>query len=83
MGGHEILGYHRGGLLLWTWLVVMGGGAVVEIAELIGSALSDVDVGDYGNNALDLVANGLGALVGVGFVLWYERRQQAQPLTVS
>ena len=76
-------GFHRGGLLLWTWLAVMGGGAVVEIAELIGSALSDVDVGDYGNNALDLVANGVGAVVGVGFVLWYERGHQSQQSTRS
>ena len=65
-------GYHRGGLLLFTWLVVMGGGAVVEIAELIGSTLSDVSVGDYGNNALDLVANALGATVGIGIILWRE-----------
>lgn len=67
-------GYHWGGMLLMTWLVVMGGGAVVEIAELIGSATSDVSVGDYYNNALDLVANGLGAAVGLLVVWWYERR---------
>ncbi|MEX1126759.1 MAG: hypothetical protein WEE53_13955 [Acidimicrobiia bacterium] len=58
-------GYHFGGLLSFTFLVTMGGGAVVEIAELIGSSLSDVSVGDYGNNVLDLVANAVGALVGV------------------
>jgi formate/nitrite transporter FocA (FNT family) len=69
-------GYHRGGLLLFTWLVVMGGGAVVEIAELIGSTLSEVSVGDYGNNALDLVANALGATVGIGIILWMERGTQ-------
>ena len=69
------VGYHEGGMLLMTWLVVMGGGAVVEIAEWIGSSLSDVSVGDYGNNALDLVANALGATVGIGLVWWYERRQ--------
>lgn len=60
--------------LLLTWLVVMGGGAVVEIAELIGSTMSGVSVGDYANNALDLVANATGATVGVGLVLWFERR---------
>ena len=65
--------HHFGGQLLLTWLVVMGGGATVEIAELIGSGLSDVSVGDYANNALDLVANGVGALVGVGVVWWLER----------
>lgn len=75
-------GYHRGGLLLFTWLVVMGGGAVVEIAELIGSAASDVNVGTYENNILDLVANGIGALVGIGFVVWWERRQDSQLSTI-
>lgn len=67
-------GYHLGGMLLLTWLVVMGGGAVVEIAELIGSSMSDVSVGDYANNALDLVANAIGAAVGVFVALWWETR---------
>ncbi|HZD24445.1 MAG TPA: hypothetical protein VE569_13760 [Acidimicrobiia bacterium] len=66
--------HHLAGQLLLAWLVVMGGGAVVEIAELIGSTMSQVNVGDYGNNALDLVANGTGALVGVAVVWWLERR---------
>jgi hypothetical protein len=65
--------HHFGGQLLLTWLVVMGGGAVVEIAELIGSGLGDVSVGDYANNAFDLVANGVGAVVGVVVVWWLER----------
>ena len=64
--------HHLGGQMLLTWLVVMGGGAVVEIAELIGSTLSGVNVGDYANNALDLVANGVGAIVGVAVALWWE-----------
>ena len=64
---------HLGGLLLLTWLVVMGGGAVVEIAEFIGATLSDVSVGDYANNALDLVANAVGAAVGVS-VVWRSQR---------
>lgn len=67
-------GYHEGGMLLLTWLVVMGGGAVVEIAELIGSSMSNVSVGDYWNNAYDLVANAVGATVGVGLVWRYENR---------
>lgn len=62
-------GYHFGGLVFFTFLVTMGGGAMVEIAELIGSTLSDVSVGDYGNNALDLVANAVGGLVGVSALL--------------
>jgi hypothetical protein len=70
-------GYHLGGLLLMTFLVVMGGGAVVEIAELIGSTLSDVSVGDYYNNALDLVANASGAAIVVVLAWWYERSSEA------
>jgi len=66
--------HHLGGQLLLTWLVVMGGGAVVEIAELIGSTVGNVSVGDYGNNALDLVANATGAAVGIAIVWWFERR---------
>jgi len=65
--------HHLGGLLLLTWLVVMGGGAVVEIAEFIGATLSDVSVGDYANNALDLVANAIGSAVGVS-VVWRSQR---------
>lgn len=66
--------HHLGGQMLLTWLVVMGGGAVVEIAELIGSTMSGVNVGDYANNALDLVANGVGATVGVAVAWWWEAR---------
>lgn len=66
--------HHLGGQLLLTWLVVMGGGAVVEIAELIGSSLSDVQVGDYANNAFDLVANATGAAIGVTIACLMERR---------
>jgi hypothetical protein len=29
---------------------------------------------DYANNALDVVANAIGARVGVGLVLWFEKR---------
>lgn len=57
-GGHA-------GLPLIVWLAVMGGGAVVEIAEFVGASIGDVNVGDYANNAQDLVANALGALLGV------------------
>ena len=63
-------GYSLIGLLTMNFLVVMGGGAVVEIAELIGTAISNVSVGDYGNNALDLVANATGALVGCALIYW-------------
>jgi len=66
--------YHFGGLVFFTFLVTMGGGAMVEIAELIGSTLSDVSVGDYANNALDLVANTVGGVVGVSLLLVMRRR---------
>jgi hypothetical protein len=46
----------------------------VEIAELIGLTMSGVSVGDYGNNALDLVANAIGGTQGASLVLWFERR---------
>jgi hypothetical protein len=70
------VGPHPGGMLLVTWLVVMGGGAVVEIAELIGSSMSDVSVGDYTNNALDLVANATGAALALPVVVWLDRRDR-------
>lgn len=62
--------YNLVGLLVINFLVVMGGGAVVEIGELIGTAISDVSVGDYGNNALDLVANATGAFAGCVVLYW-------------
>lgn len=67
-------GYRFGGLLLATWLVTMGGGAVVEVAEFVGSLVGDVNVGDYGNNVLDIVANGLGASLGALYVTRRHRR---------
>ncbi len=70
-------GYHRPGLLTFTFLVVMGGGAVVEIVELIGTVISEVNVGDYGNNALDLVANAIGAALGLIVILFIERPTEA------
>lgn len=62
---------HHGGMVLTTFLVTMGGGAVVEIAEFVGSVVGGgrVNVGDYGNNALDLVANATGAALGVAILL--------------
>lgn len=71
------VGYHLGGMMITTFLIVLGGGAVVEIAELIGSSMSDVSVGDYGNNALDLVANTVGAAVVLAFVWRYEAKKAA------
>jgi hypothetical protein len=75
--------HHLGGQLLLTWLVVMGGGAVVEIAEFIGSTMSGVNVGDYGNNAFDLVANGVGAAIGILIAWWLEGRRSMPPPRAS
>ncbi len=36
---------------------------MVEMAEMVGSRIGDGIVGDHLNNALDLMANALGALV--------------------
>jgi hypothetical protein len=67
---------HYGGLVLTAFLVTLGGGAVVEIAEFIGSSLGGglVNVGDYGNNALDLVSNTTGAAVGVVILMMTRQR---------
>lgn len=56
------------GLPLIVWLVVCGGGAIVEIAEYVGATVGDVNVGDYANNAQDLIANASGALLGTALV---------------
>ncbi|HEX6947519.1 MAG TPA: hypothetical protein VF246_09235 [Acidimicrobiia bacterium] len=66
------------GLPMLVWLTVLGGGAVVEIAEFIGASIGDVNVGDYVNNALDLVANATGALLGV-FLVAKTRHIPARP----
>ncbi len=69
---------HFGGLVLLAFLATLGGGAVVEIAEYIGSIAGSVqvNVGDYGNNALDLVANAIGAALGVGLMLALVRKSR-------
>jgi hypothetical protein len=74
-------GYHHPGLVLTTFLVTLGGGAVVEIAEFIGATVGGglVNVGDYGNNALDLVANAIGAALGALVLLVLERREKPGP----
>ncbi|HEY5652062.1 MAG TPA: hypothetical protein VIW46_11485 [Acidimicrobiia bacterium] len=48
-------------------MVAAGAGAFVEIIEYIGSVLfENTSVGDYGNNMLDLIANTVGSIGGVG-----------------
>jgi hypothetical protein len=72
-------GPHRGGLLFIAVLATMGGGAAVEIAELIGASVGDVNVGDYLNNALDLVANAVGALLAALLVILRGLNRVAAP----
>ncbi len=50
-------------------LMAIGVGSLVEIVEYAGSVIfHSTNVGDYGNNMLDLVANLVGAAVAVGVV---------------
>jgi hypothetical protein len=63
----------------------MGGRAVVEIAELVGLSTGGgmVNFGDYGNNALDLVSNGIGAAVGVAVLLVMRRPNPDSALSLA
>ena len=76
-------GGNRGGLLFIAVLATMGGGAAVEIAELIGASVSDVNVGDYANNALDLVANTVGALLAAAVVVVSWRKATVQEMVTE
>ncbi|MBI4090566.1 MAG: DUF2238 domain-containing protein [Candidatus Komeilibacteria bacterium] len=58
-------------------LMAMGVGTVNEIIELIAvvSLQAGSSVGNYLNNAFDLVFNGLGSLLGVIVIHQYQRRK--------
>ena len=59
-----------GGLAAAAFLMACGTGALVEVVEFVGtSVFTNTNVGDYGDNMLDLVANAGGAAV-VALVLW-------------
>ncbi|HEY7704488.1 MAG TPA: hypothetical protein VID03_06610 [Acidimicrobiia bacterium] len=63
---------NRSGLMIASLLMVMGAGAFVELAEFAGTAVNpDVNVGDYGNNMLDIVANLVGGLVGLTVIAFW------------
>lgn len=54
------------GIAFSVVLMGCGAGALVEIVEYVGTlVVPNSSVGDYGNNMLDLVANLLGAMMGV------------------
>lgn len=64
------------------FLVTYAGGMGVynELIELFSVVYlnAGVAVGDYMNNAIDLLCNTMGSLVGVLFVWWYYRRYLAK-----
>lgn len=67
-----------GGVAFATVLVACGAGALVEIVEFSSTIVfPTTNVGDYGNNMLDLVANLVGALVAAVLLSWRSRRHAA------
>lgn len=60
-------------------LIAMGTGAFVEIIELIGVAFlgAAAGVGDYFNNALDLVFNLVGSIIA-SIVITYHRKKELE-----
>jgi hypothetical protein len=60
-----------GGAIAFSALMLAAGvGSLVEIVEYIGSLIfQTTNVGDYGNNMLDLVANLIGAMIAVAICL--------------
>ena len=61
---------------LLLFFIVMGLGALAEVAELLAVLWlgAGETVGDYFNNAFDLVWNAVGALSACFMIAWYERR---------
>lgn len=58
-----------GGVAFAAVLMATGAGSLVEIIEYVGSVLFEhTNVGDYGDNMLDLVANLGGAVAAVALV---------------
>ncbi len=56
-------------------MIGIGLGAIVEIVEFLATLFfQNTIVGDYANNAADLVANSLGALIAVIFSLWHSKK---------
>jgi len=67
-----------GGVAFATVLVACGAGALVEIVEFSSTIVfPTTNVGDYGNNMLDLVANLVGAVVTAVLLAWRSRRRFA------
>jgi hypothetical protein len=63
-----------GGLATATVLMAAGAGALVEMVEFSGTIVfPGTNVGDYGNNMLDLVANMAGAMIATALIWWWGR----------
>ena len=76
----------RKNITRWTAVsivVIMAGsglGALNEIIEFSASqALNDTGVGDYINNSLDLIANLVGAFLGMAYIWFREKTPSPQP----
>jgi len=57
-------------IVLFSALIILGLAAVFEVLELAGMVLlNTVGVGDYWNNAIDLLSNLLGVLAGAAYIV--------------
>lgn len=71
-----------GGLAAAAFLMACGTGALVEVVEFIGtSVFANTNVGDYGDNMLDLLANAGGAAL-VSLLLWRSAGAGGSPAVV-
>lgn len=62
---------NRWGVGFVAVMVACGAGALVEIVEYVGTLIiENANVGDYGNNMADLVANLAGAVVATTVAAW-------------
>lgn len=71
-------GQRRPILVLPAFLMALGAGALVEAVEYTASLYQeDTLVGDYSNNAQDLIANTIGAsIAAVGLLVWLDRSKR-------
>ncbi len=66
-------------LSLLLALIALGMGSIVEIVEFAAVVfLGATGVGDYTNNALDIVFNTLGAIIGCTSLVWYHKRKEKE-----
>ena len=64
-------------LTLLLMLIAMGMGTIVEMLELSGVIIFNATgVGDYFNNAMDLVFNTIGAFIGCTVLVFYHKKKR-------